>query len=109
MTLTLWPTPTACPHRRHVAIDASKFKPVNNRDKNFTDGKFQDRVERFEDSIKCCLVEVHRAEGDATAVLPGRVARLKEKIAKVRKQMRTLDGIGEQMKASEEPHSSARQ
>jgi transposase len=66
-----------------VAIDGSKFKAVNNRDKNFTDRKMQARMEQLEESIKRYLVELDRADRDATAVLPSRVAHLKEKIAKV--------------------------
>ena len=85
-----------------VAIDGSKFKAVNNRDKNFTDRKLQARIEQLEDSIKRYLVELDRADRDATAVLPGRVAHLKDKIAKVKQQMRALEAIGEQMKASED-------
>ena len=85
-----------------VAIDGSKFKAVNNRDKNFTDRKLQARMQQLEDSIKRYLVELDRADRDATAVLPSRVAHLKEKIAKVKQQMQALGEIGEQMKASED-------
>ena len=85
-----------------VAIDGSKFKAVNNRDKNFTDRKLQARIEQLEDSIKRYLVELDRADRDVTAVLPGRVAHLKDKIAKVKQQMQELQVIGEQMKASED-------
>src|SRR5829696_557599 len=85
-----------------VAIDGSKFKAVNNRDKNFTDRKLQARMEQLEDSIKRYLVELDRADRDTTAVLPSRVEHLKEKIAKVKQQMQTLGEIGEQMKASED-------
>ena len=85
-----------------VAIDGSKFKAVNNRDKNFTDRKLQARIEQLEDSIKRYLVELDRADRDTTAVLPGRVAHLKDKIAKVRQQMQALEAIGEQMEASED-------
>jgi hypothetical protein len=48
-----------------VAIDGSKFKAVNNRDKNFTDRKLQARIEQLEDSIKRYLVELDRADRDA--------------------------------------------
>ena len=34
-----------------VAIDGSKFKAVNNRDKNFTDTKLKKRMEQLEESI----------------------------------------------------------
>lgn len=85
-----------------VAIDGSKFKAVNNRDKNFTDRKLEARIEQLEDSIKRYLVELDRADRDAAAVLPGRVNHLKEKIAKVKQQIEALNEIGKQMKASED-------
>jgi transposase len=85
-----------------VAIDGSKFKAVNNRDKNFTDRKLQARIEQLEDSIERYLVELDRADRDATAVLPGRIAHLKDKIAKVKQQMQELETVGQQMKASED-------
>jgi hypothetical protein len=83
-----------------VAIDGSKFKAVNNRDKNFTDRKLQARLQQLEESITRYLNELDRADRDASAVLPNRVAHLKEKIAKVKEQMQTLGSVGEQMKAS---------
>jgi hypothetical protein len=85
-----------------VAIDGSKFKAVNNRDKNFTDRKLQARIEQLEQSIQRYLVELDRADRDASAVLPSRVAHLKEKIARVKEQMQALGQIGEQMQASED-------
>lgn len=85
-----------------VAVDGSKFKAVNNRDKNFTDRKLEARIEQLEDSIKRYLVELDRADRDAAAVLPGRVDHLKEKIAKVKQQIEVLNEIGKQMKASED-------
>ena len=85
-----------------VAIDGSKFKAVNSRDKNFTARKLQARIEQLEDSIERYMVELDRADRDATAVLPSRVAHLKEKITKVRQQMQALEAIGEQMKATQD-------
>ncbi len=85
-----------------VATDGSKFKAVNNRDKNFTDRKLQARIEQLEDSIRRYLVELDRVDREAAAVLPGRVAHLKEKITKVKQQMQALEAIGEQMKESED-------
>src|SRR6478672_2395682 len=64
-----------------VAIDGSKFKAVNNRDKNFTDRKLQARMEQLEESIARYLAELDRADREPVAVSEGRVSRLKEKIA----------------------------
>jgi len=61
-----------------VAIDGSTFKAVNSRDKNFTDRKLQARMDQLEDCIKRYLVEIDRADRDATAVLPSRDEHLKE-------------------------------
>jgi transposase len=45
-----------------VAIDGSKFKAVNNRDKNFTENKLKARMQQLEESIArylaVCLTEV---------------------------------------------------
>ena len=76
-----------------VAIDGSKFKAVNNRDKNFTDRKLAAHIEQLEDSIKRYLVELDRADRDGAAVLPGRVAHLKDKITKVKQQIQALNEI----------------
>jgi transposase len=84
-----------------VAIDGSKFKAVNNRDKNFTDRKLKARLEQLEDSIKRYLIELDRADRDARAVLPGRVAHLHEKIDKVKRQMKELSAIGKRMGTAE--------
>jgi len=83
-----------------VAIDGSKFKAVNNRDKNFTDRKLQARLQQLDESIARYLNELDRADRDAYTVLPDRVAHIKEKIARVKEQMQALVDIGERMKAS---------
>ena len=38
-----------------VAIDGSKFKAVNARDKNFTDAKMKRRLEQMDESIIVCI------------------------------------------------------
>lgn len=78
-----------------VAIDGSKFKAVNNRDKNFTDRKLQARMQQLEESIDRYLVDLDRADRQASAVLPTRVAHLKDKIAKVGEQMKALEAVGQ--------------
>ena len=81
-----------------VAIDGSKFKAVNNRDKNFTDRKLQARMEQLEESIGRYLKELDRADRDPVAVSEERVAQLKDKIARIKKQMQRLAHIGAQLK-----------
>ena len=80
-----------------VAIDGSKFKAVNNRDKNFTDRKLKARMQQLEESITRYLAELDRADREPAAVTEVRVAHLQDKVAAVRAQMRRLEQIGEQM------------
>jgi transposase len=83
-----------------VAIDGSKFKAVNNRDKNFTERKLQARMEQLEESVGRYLAELDRADREPAAVSEGRVSRLKEKITGLKAQMRRLNQVGEQMQAA---------
>src|SRR5213076_2190340 len=70
-----------------VAIDGSKFKAVNNRDKNFTDTKLKKRMEQLEESIGCYLAELDRADRQSPLVTEGRISGPKEKVAAVKAQM----------------------
>jgi transposase len=80
-----------------VAIDGSKFKAVNNRDKNFTDRKLEARIEQLEDSIARYLAELDRADRDPALVPEARVDHLKEKLEIVKAQIQWLNAVGEQM------------
>jgi transposase len=76
-----------------VAIDGSKFKAVNNRDKNFTPHKLNARVQQLEDSIARYLNDLDRADRQPGTVPAGRVSNLNEKIAAAKEHIRTLRGI----------------
>jgi transposase len=80
-----------------VAIDGSKFKAVNNRDKNFTDRKLKARMQQIEESIARYLTELDRADREPTLVTEARISHIKGKIAAVKAQMRQLKQIGNQM------------
>jgi transposase len=80
-----------------VAIDGSKFKAVNNRDKNFTDRKLKARIEQLDESIGRYLAELDRADREPTAVSEGQVSQLKDKVAGIRAQVERLNEIGAQM------------
>ena len=64
-----------------VAIDGSKFKAVNNRDKNFTVAKVGKRIEQVDASITRYLAALDRADRDESNVAEVKSGRLKEKIA----------------------------
>src|ERR1700719_4085195 len=80
-----------------VAIDGSKFKAVNNRDKNFTDRKLKARMQQLDESIARYMTELDRADREPTLVTEARVEHLKQKVETVKKQMRELKQIGKQM------------
>src|SRR6202045_2503368 len=83
-----------------VAIDGSKFKAVNNRDKNFTPAKMQRRMAQIEESIARYLAAMDtadRAEPEAAELKKGH---LRDKIAALKEQMQRLKTYEAQMLAS---------
>jgi Transposase DDE domain len=83
-----------------VALDGSKFKAVNNRDKNFTVAKVTKRIEQVEAGIARYLAALDRADRQDNDVAEARTARLKEKIAGLRRQMQALREMGQQVEAA---------
>src|ERR1700681_4308648 len=74
-----------------VAIDGSKFKAVNNRDKNFTRAKMDRRMAQIEESVARYLQQLDTADRqEPSEVLKTKTNRLKEKIEKLKEQMRRL-------------------
>jgi transposase len=81
-----------------VAIDGSKFKAVNNRDKNFTRAKMERRMAQIEDSVARYLQQLDTADRqEPSEVLKTKTTHLKEKITKLQEQMRRLHALKEQM------------
>jgi transposase len=76
-----------------VASDASKFKAVNSRDKNFTSAKLRARIERVEESIARYLAAIETADRQEDAVARAKSVRLKEKIAPLQEQMQGLQDL----------------
>ena len=64
-----------------VAIDGSKFKAVNNRDKNFTRAKMERRMAQIEESVARYLEQLETADRqEPSEALQTKTNRLKEKI-----------------------------
>ena len=80
-----------------VAIDGSKFKAVNNCDKNFTERKLEARIQQLEESIAHYMVELDRADRDPTLVPEARVAHLKDKLTAAKAHIQSFNEIGERM------------
>ncbi len=76
--------------RAVVAIDGSKFKAVNNRDKNYTVAKVIGRMEQVNASIARYLRALDQADREESDIGAAKSGRLKEKIAGLRRQMQAL-------------------
>jgi hypothetical protein len=83
-----------------VAIDGSKFKAVNNRDRNFTSAKLQRRMQEIESSIHRYLVGLDTADRQESVLAEAQTERLHEKIAALKAQMQALKEIEVQLNAS---------
>jgi len=81
-----------------VAIDSSKFKAVNSRDRNFTPGKIDRRQEQIEQSIQRYLKALETADHTQPAEVEAKTERLREKIATLREQVRRMDAVREELK-----------
>ena len=84
-----------------VAIDGSKFKAVNTRDKNFTRGKVERRRTQLEDSVARYLAQLDTADRqEPSEALVAKTAHLKEKLAKLGEEMAKLAAYEKHMLAT---------
>ena len=84
-----------------VAIDGSKFKAVNNRDKNFTRAKMERRVAQIEESVARYLEQLDTADRqEPSEAFTTKTNRLKEKIETLKQQMRRLERLKVEMLAT---------
>ncbi len=84
-----------------VAIDGSKFKAVNTRDKNFTRGKVERRRAQLEESVARYLAQLDTADRqEPSEALATKTAHLKEQLAKLESEMQRLAALEKLMLAS---------
>jgi len=84
-----------------VAIDGSKFKAVNNRDRNFTRAKVERRRAQLEESVERYLSQLDTADRqEPSEALAAKTTHLKEKLAKLGEEMERLKLLEAQMLAS---------
>jgi transposase len=84
-----------------VAIDGSKFKAVNNRDKNFTRGKVEKRRTQLEESVARYLAQLDTADlQEPSESIELKKTHLKEKLEKLKSEMQKLEAIEKQVLAS---------
>jgi transposase len=73
-----------------VAVDGSRFKAVNARDRNFTPAAIRRRMEQVEASIERYLGLLDTADRQEDEVAQVRIARVGERLEALRRQMREL-------------------
>jgi len=84
-----------------VAIDGSKFKAVNNRDRNFTRAKMKRRMEQIEESVERYLHQLDSADRQEPSLArTTKTTRLKDKIATLKQEMQRLEKLEVQMLAT---------
>ena len=76
-----------------IAINGSKFKAVNYRDKNFTSPKLKHRLKLIDESITKYLAQISNADRQDTEA--GRLTslRLKDKIYRLREELKSLNSF----------------
>jgi transposase len=82
-----------------VAIDGSKFKAVNNRDRNFTRAKMDRRRAQIEESVARYLHQLDSADRqEPSPARTMKTTRLREKIARLRHEMKRLEALDAHMR-----------
>jgi transposase len=84
-----------------VVIDGSKFKGVNNRDRNYTPGKLKRRRQELERSIDRYFYRLEKTDQKAEEVLDIQVPVLKEKIESLKEVLAQLDAVETELNESE--------
>ena len=83
-----------------VAIDGSKFKAVNNRDRNFTKAKMKRRLQQIDESIERYLGQMASADRQEAAVAEPKTKRLEEKVKALKQEMARLKKLEVRMLAA---------
>jgi len=83
-----------------VAIDGSKFKADNNRDRNFTSAKLKRRLEQIDESINKYLVQIDSVDRQEASIAKVKTERLENKIAKLKKELERLNKIEKELLAA---------
>jgi transposase len=93
-----------------VAIDGSKFKAVNHREKNFTKDRLANRMAAIESTIERYLKELDRADREqevtGVPVSAAKVARLTQGIETLKAKLGQLAALEARMLASDETQIS---
>jgi len=89
-----------------VAIDGSKFKAVNNRDKNFTDAKMKRRQEGIDKAITHYLTELDEADRVEPEIALLNVSAIKDRLEKLHEERAKLKVYAQALEASSDKQIS---
>jgi len=90
-----------------VAVDGSKFKAVNSRDRNFTKDKLKDRLARIDERIEAYMNELEKADKEEDAAAGGKTAAEISGIIKgLKERKETYQAITEEMEKAGETQKS---
>ncbi len=90
-----------------VAIDGSKFKAVNNRDRNFTAAKMKRRMAQIEESVGRYLHQLDSADRQEPSLAQTmKTTRLTEKIERLKEEMARLVVLETERQVSEDQQIS---
>jgi transposase len=85
--------------KRLVAIDGSKFKAVNSRDKNFTRKSVKKRIQQTEANIERYLAKLDATDKEEPEIREVTAAELKAKIASMEAKLDELNAHAEDVEA----------
>jgi len=80
-----------------VAIDGSKFKAVNSRDRNFTSAKLKKRLQQIDESVERYLKQIASADRQETKAAGDKSQRFKDKIEALKQEMDRLKKVEARM------------
>ena len=80
-----------------VAIDGSKFKAVNNRDRNFTQAKMKRRLEQIDESIARYLSQIESADRQESELARQKSEQLEDKIITLKQEIERLKILEQEM------------
>ena len=83
-----------------VAVDGSRFRAVNARDRNFTRVTIRRRMEQVDASIERYLGMLDTADRQEREAAELRTARLTERLGELRRQMRELEAMEQAVEAT---------
>ena len=89
--------------RELIAVDGTRIKAVNNRDRNFTRAKLKRDLQRIDDRLEGYLEQMNETDANEACGGANAVADLQDKIASICKWKETLEGQPQKLDETGKP------